>query len=170
MTPVLHRFTVRLLAAVVAVGLATVFSPPPAEAVGFVVNRADLQAWLKAHPSVKVHTVRVTTIEEWLKTHPNVDPRNRPTFKPDEVVTMPVPLTPSLWPKYPSNAKSCSVLLIALDPKEGIVWEANGITAKEIKVPSGKLKPGRKYFWQTGFILNDGTIQDGGTFQFETEK
>lgn len=170
MLPSLHRFSVRLLVTMVALGLCATFMPPPAEAIGFVVNRTDIKEWLKKHPGTKEGVVKVTTIKEWLKEHPNVDPKNRPTFKPDEIVTMPVPLTPSLWPKYPANMRSASALVIGLDPKEGIVWEVNGITARQITIPAGKLKPGRKYFWQMGYILNDGTIVDGGTFQFETEK
>jgi len=170
MRPSLHRLSVRLLVTLCAMGLAAALAPPAAEAIGFVVSRTDLQIFLKNHPEVKVHTVKVMTMEEWLKAHPNVDPKNRTKFKPDEVVTMPVPLSPTLWPKYPANMKSASALIIGLDPKEGIVWEVNGITADKLTIPAGKLKPGRKYYWQMGFIMKDGTIQDGGTFQFETEK
>ncbi len=170
MRPSLHLLSVRLLATVCSVGLVAALAPSAAEAIGFVVSRTDLQTFLKAHPEVKVHTVEVMTMAEWLKANPNVDPRNRTTFKLDEVVTVPVPLSPTLWPKCPTNMKSALALIIGLDPKEGIVWQVNGVTAEKLTVPAGKLKPGRKYYWQMGFIMKDGTIQDGGAFQFETEK
>lgn len=165
----MQRLRWRVSGMVAACGVAVALLPVPTWAEGFIVSRTHISVWLKNHPELKdkvndPRVVKVTTMKEWLKEHPNVDPKNRPAFKPDEVVTMPMPmpLTPSLWPKYPPDMLSASLLILGLEPKEGVVWELDGITAKEIKVPAGKLKPGRKYYWQMGYVMKDGTIKDGG--------
>jgi hypothetical protein len=151
--------------------LCLALSPQAAWALGFVVNVSDMKEWIKVHPNVNPKIVKVTTVKEWLKQHPNVNPANRPQFKPDEVISYPAPLTPTIsWPKAPADMRNASLLVVGLDPKEGVVFEANEITAGTITIPAGKLKPGKTYFYQLAYILKNGEIVDGGSVQFETEK